>query len=183
MKCTQVLKHLHLLVGGDLPDETARQSRDHLKACLGCYRDYQDVLRAHESLRTLRSKPDLTAVLEGLSDDVLAELRESPLGPAAPIPRLPVSRILRFSAAAAVLLMIVSASFFLGQITGSRSSRALNDAGEYSSGYSAAENPGAPGEAREASDPVDRRLDDESLHRLGLQEMPRVQPASHRRGF
>ncbi len=182
MKCTQVVKHLHLLVGGDLPEETARQSRDHLKACLGCYREYQDVLRAHESLRTLRKKPDLSAVLDGLSDDVLAELREAPLGPSAPIPRLPLSRVLRFSAAAAVLLMIVSASFFMGQTSGLRTSRNLNDAGTHSLEYSATENPSVPGEVREAFGPVDRREGD-PLNRLGPQELPRVQPASHRRGF
>jgi len=182
MKCTQVLKHIHLLVGGDLPEETARQSRDHLKACLGCYREYQDVLRAHESLRTLRQKPDLSALLVGLSDDVLAELREAPLGPSAPLPRMPFSRILRFSAAAAVLLMIVSASFFLGQTSGLRAHRGLDDAGTYRSGYSANENPGSPGEAREAFGPSDLREVD-PLHRLEPQQLPRVQPASHRRGF
>ncbi len=182
MKCTQVVKDLHLLVGGDLPEETARQSRDHLKSCLGCYREYQDVLRAHENLRMLREKPDLSAVLAGLSGDVLAELREAPLGPAAPLPRFPVSRVLRFSAAAAVLLMIVSASFFLGQTSGLRSGHPVNNGGSRSAGYSAVENPNPPSDTREAHDRADSLKNDPFL-RLGPQELPRVQPASHRRGF
>lgn len=187
MKCTQVIKHIPLLVGGDLDTGTGQQLMEHMKGCLGCYREYQESLHALESLRALQAKPDLTSVLNGLAQDVMADLNAAPAGPAAGLPRPWLAGVSRFAAAAAVILILAGGAFMLGQSQGTApaspgldpadttkimSPRNGSDGGSYSPGFWADER------NRNEADG-----DTEFIRTLDPQTLPTVRPASHRRGF
>ena len=184
MTCTQGLKHIPLFVGGDLDAETGRMLKEHLSGCLGCYREYQESLQAHESLRALREKPDLAPLLHGLAQDVLLDLHEAPVGPAAGIPRPMFAGALRFAAAAAVLAVLIGGAFMLGRSFDEQGvqpgdsvdtvrTMPPSDPGRGANppGYFTSEN--APFGDNERPD----------LIRLSPHELPAVQPADRRKGF
>jgi hypothetical protein len=184
MKCTQVLKHIPLLIGGDLDAETERLLREHLAGCLGCYREYQESLQAHDNLRALREKPDLAPILHGLAQDVLLDLHEAPVGPAAGIPRPMFAGAFRFAAAAAVLAILIGGAFMLGRSFDEQPGRSgdpvetvrtmpRTDAGR--SAYPA-------GVWTDESIPFGEN-DRPDLIRLNPNELPTIQPADRRKGF
>jgi anti-sigma factor RsiW len=192
MKCTQVRKHLPLLVGGDLDADIERLLESHLKACLGCYREYQDYTAAYGSLKSLSEKPNLAGVLDGLAVDVIGQLREQPGGVAARLPRLPVSGFMKLAAAAAMLAIITCGSFFIGQSMNSATglpdervetiSSQTDPASDYRPVGAKGVNPALSGaEKALPAGNKDELKPEMLLHRP--QQLPDVQPVSNRRGF
>jgi hypothetical protein len=189
MKCTQVKKHIPLLVGGDLDPGTGQQLMEHMKGCLGCYREYQKSQRALESLRGLQDRPDLGLVLNGLAQDVMAELNATPSGPAAGFPRPWLASATRFAAAAAVVLILVGGAFMLGQSQGTASGPGTDAADTYQAnsprngGEGGSFYPNNPGYWAGERNMKEADGETEFIRTLDPQTLPTVRPASHRRGF
>jgi|GEM_PF-2378430 len=188
MKCTQASKYLPLYAGGDLPDASKRQLEEHLAACASCRRGHDEYVEALSDLKRLRRRPDLGPILEGLSDVVLSRYRQNPHAPAAKIYRPPFSGFVRVAAAAALFLVLVGGAFFLGQSSTSSSGggrpmdSTVTDVGRFvGSG-----NLYLDERYREMLEEWERkngRGENPDYDRLRPQELPSVQPASHRRGF
>ncbi len=186
MKCGNVLKLIPLLVEGELGPERSGMVMDHIDVCDGCRREYQGFLDSMEFLGVLREKPDLSPVLEGFEKDVIARFRESPSGPAAKITTLPLPGFVRVTAAAAVLVLLLTAGFMAGfalktspeQPGGTTGSIPYTIADKGLNYYPPGYYPPGPGMER---DGTDRRLPNTELIMLKPHELPPVQPASYRR--
>ena len=188
MKCSQVQKHIPLLVGGDLARDIERDLTEHMNTCLGCSREYQEYLAAMSSLQMLREKPDVSGILDGLSGEVMERIREAPIGPAAEIPRRmvagPFAIVMRMAAAAAIVVMLVAGGFLIGQSTGTAigpgadgagGPRIVGDTNSVVPGHGIRDENFAGDPGSEENDP-NRAL-------LRPQQLPRVQPVSNRQGF
>jgi anti-sigma factor RsiW len=113
MNCKKVMKLLPLYMSDDIDASEVEGVKEHLNTCLGCFREYQDHLRARRSLRHLAFRPDLGPVMEGFSDEVMLKIADRSQGPAAPIPRVTYRLVPRLLAAAALILALVSGGFYL----------------------------------------------------------------------
>ena len=185
MNCTQVRKFFPLFVGGDLDPETAGLVRNHLKSCPGCRRVLKDHEGPYLALRTLRDRPDVFPLLEGLSADVLARLGEEPAGKAAPVPRpyllfFPFTAFSRTAAAAAAVIVLAGAAFFAGLSWQDGGGAAGDTARTALSSPAAAEG----GNVLPAGmDAADREGLKPEFIILRPQQLPKVRPVLHRRGF
>lgn len=113
MNCKKVLKLLPLYMSDDIDAVDLEGVQEHMNTCLGCFREYQDHLRARRSLKQLAFKPDLSPVMEGFADEVMLKIADKAQGPAAPLPRLTYRLAPRLLAAAALILALVSGGFYL----------------------------------------------------------------------
>jgi hypothetical protein len=97
----------------DLDPAELDQVQEHLKSCLTCYREYQTHLKARRFLKELVQKPDLHPVMEGFTDEVMEQVTRGSGGPAAPVPRVIYAYLPRALAAAALILVLVTAGFYV----------------------------------------------------------------------
>ena len=88
MNCLKALKHLPLYISDDLEGSELSAVEDHLNGCLNCYREYQSHLKALRDLKRLGEKPDLSTVMDGFTDEVMAQIAHDKGGPSAPVPRV-----------------------------------------------------------------------------------------------
>jgi len=184
MKCTQVLKHIPLLVGGDLDAGTGQKLMEHLKGCLRCFREYQESRRAVEDLRVLRERPDLLPVLNGLAQDVLVDLNAAPAGPAARFPKPWLTGVLQVAAAAAVIMILAGGAFMLGRSQGTSPGAAVDPTGTVKTlpSFEDERNAYPPGLWTNERGPYGEDGETEFIT-LRPQQLPDVRPATHRRGF
>ena len=113
MDCKKTLKLLPLYISDDLDERDAMNVEKHVGVCLNCYREYQAHLKSLRALKQLSSKPDLSAVLDGFSDEVMERVALDGGGPSAPLPRVVYPALRRSLAAAAVLLAAVVGFYLL----------------------------------------------------------------------
>ncbi|MBU0756094.1 MAG: zf-HC2 domain-containing protein [Planctomycetes bacterium] len=117
MSCKRIQKLLPLYVGEDLDASELHEVKDHLKSCLTCYREYQDHLGAKQTLGKLsleesNHRSDLSRIMDGFTDQVLERISKDPHGPSAPVPRLIYTYLPRALAAAAMLLVAITAGIY-----------------------------------------------------------------------
>jgi hypothetical protein len=113
MNCKKVHKLLPLYIGEDLDTQELSEVKAHISECLSCYREYQSHLKALRSLRDLKNKPDLSEVLKGFTGEVMQRIVRDSGGPAAPLPRVSYAFVPRSLAAAALLLAVLTVTFFM----------------------------------------------------------------------
>ncbi|MFH1998611.1 MAG: hypothetical protein ABIK28_02970 [Planctomycetota bacterium] len=104
---------LPLYVSEDLEAPLFEEIENHLSECLLCHREYQNHQDALNSLSMLRDKPDLAPVLDGFSEEIMEKISRGEGGVAAPVPRVIYAFIPRSLAAAAILLVLISAGFYM----------------------------------------------------------------------
>jgi anti-sigma factor RsiW len=106
--CRTVRDLLPLHVGGDLEVQKAELVDEHLHRCLACFREYRELLMVRGHLGVLADQPLPPGVLDGFTDEVMARIALGEPGPAAELPgsSRPLQRVLRYAAAAAVLLAL-----------------------------------------------------------------------------
>ena len=113
MNCKKVNKLLPLYLSDDIDPSDVEGVKEHLNTCLGCFREYQDHLRARRSLRQLAFRPDLNPVMEGFAEEVMLKINDRSQGPAAPVPRVTYRLAPRLLAAAALILVLVTGGFYI----------------------------------------------------------------------
>ena len=134
MKCRKALKLLPLFVSDDLPVKELDEVEAHVGSCLSCFRAYQEQLKAHRALKLLGERPDLSPMMEGFHEEVMARVARDGGGPAAPVPRLVYPAVRRYVAAAAVIAAAFTAFYFLTPPRGGSEGPSIGPGYGYESG-------------------------------------------------
>jgi hypothetical protein len=113
MKCKKIQRLLPLYISDDLDGPAQGEVKKHIGNCLSCAREYQAHLGALRALKGLENKPDLSDVMKGFTGQVMERIARDPGGPAAPVPRVTYALVPKMLAAAAMLLVVLTAVFFM----------------------------------------------------------------------
>lgn len=110
--CKTVRNMLPLHVGRDLDPIHTPHVDEHLRTCLPCFREFRALTEVRGCLGVLAEEPLPAGILDGFTEEVMARIEIAEPGPVAELPRAPLRPILawpRLAAAAALLLVAISA--------------------------------------------------------------------------